>query len=109
MTTHSMEEADALSDDIVIMVRGAVQAIGPGLLLKRRLVAARYRIQVLLEDAPEDGRASKVVELLRGKLRVTEEEVGAGSVTVGVAAESEKDLEGVLRTIERRGNSLGIR
>jgi ABC-type multidrug transport system ATPase subunit len=29
LTTHSMEEADALSDNIAIMVRGQLRALGP--------------------------------------------------------------------------------
>ena len=36
LTTHSMEEADILGDQIAIMARGRLRAIGSSLRLKQR-------------------------------------------------------------------------
>jgi len=47
LTTHSMEEADALGDDIVIMSKGIIKAIGNSIHLKNKF-GNGYRISVLV-------------------------------------------------------------
>ena len=39
MTTHNMEEADALGDKVAILSRGSLRAVGSSLFLKRRFGA----------------------------------------------------------------------
>ena len=41
LTTHSMEEADALSDNIAIMIRGELRALGPSQSLKSQYLTPR--------------------------------------------------------------------
>ncbi|ORX44545.1 hypothetical protein BCR36DRAFT_359698 [Piromyces finnis] len=48
LTTHSMEEADALGDDIVIMSKGTIKAIGNSVHLKNKF-GNGYRISVLVD------------------------------------------------------------
>ncbi|ORX83600.1 hypothetical protein BCR32DRAFT_291916 [Anaeromyces robustus] len=48
LTTHSMEEADALGDDIVIMSTGTIKAIGNSIHLKNKF-GNGYRISVLVD------------------------------------------------------------
>jgi len=47
LTTHSMEEAEALGDDIVIMSKGIVKAIGNSIHLKNKF-GNGYRISVIV-------------------------------------------------------------
>lgn len=49
MTTHSMEESEALGDVVAVMSKARVQAIGTSLRLKSRF-GSGYRITMLLED-----------------------------------------------------------
>jgi len=53
LTTHSLEEADVLGDQVAIMASGALQTIGPSLLLKRKY-GAGYRITVTFSSPYED-------------------------------------------------------
>ena len=48
LTTHSMEEAEALADDIVVMADGRVAAIGTPLQLKHRF-GAGYTLSLTLD------------------------------------------------------------
>jgi ABC-type multidrug transport system ATPase subunit len=54
LTTHSMEEADVLGDQIAVMAKGKLRALGSGIQLKN-LYGAGYRIglTVLKEDLNE--------------------------------------------------------
>lgn len=49
LTTHSMEEADALGDDIVIMCKGVVKAFGNSIHLKNKF-GKGYRISVVVDN-----------------------------------------------------------
>ncbi|EAR94681.1 transporter family ABC domain protein (macronuclear) [Tetrahymena thermophila SB210] len=49
LTTHSMEEADVLSDRIAIMVSGQIQAIGTSLKLKD-LYGGGYRMHLIIKN-----------------------------------------------------------
>jgi len=48
LTTHSMEEADALGDDIVIMSKGTIKAIGNSIHLKSKF-GNGYRFSILVD------------------------------------------------------------
>lgn len=49
LTTHSMEEADALADKVVIMGRGTVRCVGPSFKLKR-LHGGGYMLNLIGDD-----------------------------------------------------------
>ncbi|GAX84392.1 hypothetical protein CEUSTIGMA_g11814.t1 [Chlamydomonas eustigma] len=55
LTTHSMEEADALADDVVVMADGRIAASGTPLELKQRF-GAGYTLSLTLSDV---GRAQE--------------------------------------------------
>ena len=63
LTTHSMEEADALGDSIAILATGRLRAIGSPLFLKNRF-GAGYSLNVIV--APE--RLQELRELVLGNL-----------------------------------------
>lgn len=50
LTTHSMEEADALSDTIGIMYMGRLRAIGTSYGLKQAY-GKGYKVDVILKDS----------------------------------------------------------
>ena len=52
MTTHNMEEADALGDEICMFHNGRVAAIGDSLYLKRAY-GAGYQIRILSHPSEE--------------------------------------------------------
>jgi ABC-type multidrug transport system ATPase subunit len=49
LTTHSMEEADALGDKIAIIGSGTLQCVGSALHLKQRY-GSGYRLTVMTEE-----------------------------------------------------------
>ena len=55
LTTHDMEEADALADRVAIMALGQLQAVGTPLALKTA-VGAGYRLKAVLPPSSGDGR-----------------------------------------------------
>lgn len=68
LTTHSMEEADALGDRVAIMAGGQLQAVGDPLALKSRY-GQGYRLSLVLRDSNDDTFGSvsdRVTELVPG-------------------------------------------
>jgi len=53
LTTHSMEEADVLGDEIAIMDKGRIRAQGTSLFLKNRF-GAGYELDLLYEAGEKD-------------------------------------------------------
>lgn len=49
LTTHSMEEADILSDRISVIVDGKIKCIGTNLFLKNNF-GGGYRINLIIKD-----------------------------------------------------------
>ncbi len=64
LTTHSMEEADTLSDQIGIMGAGRLIALGTSLRLKNKF-GSGYQLTVVLKDADD---AVRVASILRDSL-----------------------------------------
>ena len=78
LTTHSMEEAEALGDSIGVLVRGQLRALGPGLALKRAF-SSRYEVRVLTGgEEGREGRGAQVAELLRREMPCAKVEVARG-------------------------------
>ncbi|ORX44542.1 hypothetical protein BCR36DRAFT_334597 [Piromyces finnis] len=65
VTTHSMEEADALGDDIIIMANGDIKAMGNGVHLKNKF-GAGYRISMIAKEKKIDEVKNKVQEFVPG-------------------------------------------
>eukprot|EP00238_Polyblepharides_amylifera_P005103 CAMPEP_0196595872 /NCGR_PEP_ID=MMETSP1081-20130531/82958_1 /TAXON_ID=36882 /ORGANISM="Pyramimonas amylifera, Strain CCMP720" /LENGTH=206 /DNA_ID=CAMNT_0041920647 /DNA_START=1 /DNA_END=617 /DNA_ORIENTATION=+ len=80
LTTHSMEEADALGDSIAIMANGRLRALGSSTFLKERY-GSGYQIHLLVDTQYE----SKVLEVIASKLVGAEVTAsGGGSVTLSL-------------------------
>jgi ABC-type multidrug transport system ATPase subunit len=109
LTTHSMEEAEALSDRIAILVNGRLQCIGSSLYLKNRF-GGGYQV-CLLTKQPELV-LSRIISAAPSALTLTH---NADSLTVGLSdittaqavfALAESGLEGLITAWELRHPSL---
>jgi ABC-type multidrug transport system ATPase subunit len=61
LTTHSMEEADMLADNVAIMKKGELCCIGSVLHLKSKF-GSGYRMTLVTEDTSEDN--AKIIQLV---------------------------------------------
>jgi len=75
LTTHSMEEADALGDDIVIMSKGVIKAIGNSIHLKNKF-GNGYRISVLVNVENIELFKAKANEMVPG-IHLADDSAGA--------------------------------
>lgn len=105
LTTHSMEEADILGDEIAIMARGKLRAYGTSLRLKQRF-GSGYQLAVAVED---DARHEEIRRLFMDELGVSSASEGLGRYSVfHVPKEKESILSEFLKRIEAEKNRLGI-
>jgi len=109
LTTHSMEEAEALSDRIAILVNGRLRCIGSSLYLKNRF-GGGYQVRILTKQ-PETV-LSRIHSIAPAALTLTH---NADSLTVGLSdiataqavfALAESGLEGLVSAWELRHPSL---
>lgn len=89
LTTHSMEEADVLSDRIAIMAYGKLRCIGNGLHLKSKY-GSGYRITLLTEREHTETVISMIQEKFPGLTTLAANDAGAVALSV-----SQKHLEQV--------------
>lgn len=75
LTTHSMEEADALGDDIVIMSKGVIRAIGNGIHLKNKF-GNGYRISMIIKPEKMNEAKAKVNAMVPG-IHLADDSAGA--------------------------------
>ncbi|ORX68901.1 P-loop containing nucleoside triphosphate hydrolase protein [Anaeromyces robustus] len=75
LTTHSMEEADALGDDICIMSRGFVKAIGNSIHLKNKF-GNGYRISVLVDSENMENLKAVASQMVPG-IHLADDSAGA--------------------------------
>ncbi|GAB4824042.1 hypothetical protein N2152v2_011088 [Parachlorella kessleri] len=68
LTTHSMEEADILGDNVAIMARGRVCAFGSTLRLKQRF-GSGYQLSVSVLPATAAGQVQESAEVLAQRAR----------------------------------------
>ena len=82
LTTHSMEEADALCGRIGIMAYGSLRCLGPSLHLKRKF-GDGFRVEVTHRDGGADAAMSFLSSLLPdGAVSLHEESASAGINTM---------------------------
>ena len=81
LTTHSMEEADVLSDNIGILSHGRLRALGSSMFLKSRF-GSGYSISVMCEEPDADAVDRLIQTMLPGSQILCN---AAGAITVGLA------------------------
>lgn len=101
LTTHSMEEADALADRIAIMANGTLQCIGDSLHLKKKY-GAGYNLNLVIKPEFE----KDVKKLIKEKIPSFETvSSNAGSLIINVLPKFINELATLLEIIEE--NSEG--
>lgn len=113
LTTHSMEEADALSDYIEIMHNGQLKASGTSLFLKNRF-GNGYQLTITLAHSPEtleDDKISILSNIITKMMPEAEILKNAGNLLmVGIKQSLIKKLPSLLRKLELEvpGSDWGI-
>ena len=109
LTTHSMEEADALCGRIGIMAYGRLRCLGPSLHLKRRF-GDGFRIEVTYATGMKATALGFMLKLLPSARWLTEANGGAvGSETVTLqVADGEARLSELFAHMEARPATAGI-
>eukprot|EP01125_Pyxidicula_operculata_P020322 TRINITY_DN749_c1_g1_i2.p1 TRINITY_DN749_c1_g1~~TRINITY_DN749_c1_g1_i2.p1 ORF type:complete len:1080 (-),score=261.04 TRINITY_DN749_c1_g1_i2:788-4027(-) len=100
LTTHSMEEADVLSDKVAIMAYGKVKVVGSGLHLKNRF-GKGYRFNIVTDDT------KRVINDLTEKFDTLKlEESDAGSLQFTIALKHQEIVPKILNFLELNKNGL---
>lgn len=81
LTTHSMEEADVLSDRIAIMAYGKLRCIGNGLHLKSKY-GSGYRLTLLTNQSHSAKVITSIEEKFAGLVTLAANDAGAIAFTV---------------------------
>lgn len=104
LTTHAMDEAEALCDRISIVADGELQAIGDGLSLKKQ-----YGDGYTLTLVSHPGRSEEVQTLIQGNLPADARSVSenAGSFIYQVPKESVEELGPFLEKLENESRTQG--
>ena len=100
MTTHNMEEADALGDKVAILSRGSLRAVGSSLFLKRRF-GAGYQVTLTAKADNVAKLRRLVARALPGADIIEGDAVASGSMTVGCPTALLPSLAPFLRVVER--------
>jgi ABC-type multidrug transport system ATPase subunit len=99
LTTHSMEEADVLSDRVCVIVDGALQCIGTSLYLKNRF-GDGFRITLVT------GQPQKVVDIVKVVFKACKVlDVSAGSVLIAIPLEQGEEIFRFFREMEGNTSS----
>ena len=103
LTTHSMEEADALSDEIAILSAGRLRAIGTSFFLKNKF-GSGYSISMMCMEKDTD----KVIQLVNHHLPGAETLANAaGALTFGLPKRVTPLIPGFFKYIEAEAEKHG--
>lgn len=97
LTTHAMEEAEALADRIVIIAGGEVKCIGTSLYLKNHF-SDGYRLSLIFEERSFVEQAKIELQRLMPSAKVTE--TTTGSLLIAVPVTSMNELNEFFLAIE---------
>lgn len=93
LTTHAMEEADALSDRIAVMAGGSLKCVGAPLYLKNTY-GDGYKLSIVVEkENIEDVKADLMMIVPSGRVL----DCSGGSILVGVPLTKTDELQMFLR------------
>jgi len=102
LTTHAMEEADVLGDQIAIMVSGKLRCIGGSLHLKTKF-GTGYRIRIITtQEKVKETKVFVKENLPHGKL----EDEAAGSLTYSLSPEFNKEIPNFFGHVEKQEGNL---
>ena len=114
LTTHSMEEADALGDEVVVLGKGKVQAQGTSLELKNKFGIGFHLHIVKNADKLKDGlfKSDDIMDLLKKHLEGEEglkmlTDVGA-ECSFAIPREKAAKFPGLFTALAAEKESLGV-
>jgi len=103
LTTHSMEEADALGDKIAIMSTGHLKCAGTSLHLKNKY-GGGYRVNVVVDEEHAATTKARVSDILPGIQVVTE---NAGNMVFSLPEKYEEEqLTNMFEYLKRAENNV---
>ena len=105
LTTHSMEEADALCGRIAIMAHGKMRCLGTSLHLKNNY-GEGYKVDVTFAKNEANAAAAFLGRLLPGCAQTSD---GPGTYTVQVDSASKVQLADIFVQMEGRPKDAGVR
>ncbi len=107
LTTHSMEEADVLSDRICIMSKGKIQALGNSLHLKQHF-GTGYKLTVF-SDAKNVYAEKFVTDLVRSKIsKCTVSSAVPGILEFQIPRRGIDNMPALLRELKSCTNDTGV-
>ncbi|KAJ6814801.1 putative ABC transporter A family member 2 [Iris pallida] len=112
LTTHSMEEADILSDRIGIMAKGRLRCLGTSIRLKSRF-GAGYVANVSYnngdsEEETSESRVERIKQFFRYRLNLDPKEENEKFLTFLIPNEKEGLLMDFFSELEERAEEFGI-
>lgn len=103
LTTHSMEEADALCSRIGIMAHGSLRCLGPSLHLKRKF-GAGFHVEISYTQGKRDDAITFVQSLLPSSTLAAE---SAAAITF-LAPRGATQLSALFESMQKRPESAGV-
>ncbi|KAJ3451984.1 abc transporter a family member 1-related [Anaeramoeba flamelloides] len=104
LTTHSMEEADILSDKIAIIAAGKLRCVGSSLHLKNKF-GTGYRISIIAKEGKISG-VKKMVKKKFPKANFLGETIT--TITIEIPRKKNKQLPQFFEYLEENQKGLGI-
>ncbi len=106
LTTHYMEEADALSDRIALMNHGQVKCCGSPLFLKDKF-GSGYRLILTKNSDFKQSKLESVIRQVTQSEPVIESNI-AREICVSISTNLSTKLPHLLNELEKKKNELGI-
>ncbi|GBG28685.1 ABC transporter ATP-binding protein [Hondaea fermentalgiana] len=103
LTSHSMEECEALCDRVSIMAGGVMRCIGPSLHLKKRFCSG-YEVQIRANSLQDCVRASGYIQTY---MKATIKEQYGPQATLSIPFEG-MSLSLIFKTLEKNRESWGL-
>jgi ABC-type multidrug transport system ATPase subunit len=112
LTTHSMEEADVLSDRIGIVAHGQLRCIGTNIHLKSKF-GSGYQLTLVYPAAQASSILQGITEFVDKQLPTWSEFFAAGnatpqSFTITIPYDRASQVAELLKTFEEHASALGI-
>jgi ABC-type multidrug transport system ATPase subunit len=106
MTTHSLDEADALSDRIAIMSSGKIAACGSSHFLKSRFGSG---YQLTVAKTTDSTPANPILQLVQARVpsATLASNVGA-ELSINMPKDSTPAFSGLISKLQQDGESIGI-
>jgi len=101
LTTHSMEEADILGDNVAIMALGKLRALGTPIRLKNKF-GAGYRISIVTNEVDSEAVKADIMPRVPG---IKLEDDSAGALIFNVPQASLQDLPELVHYLDGKTNT----